>query len=124
MILLLEIHYLFTQSIILMIKQQIGEVMIWLPQKVLKSIYLILSMVLFRSFLTKPIFFLIVILTMTLSWQTKLTELLRVVSTHSCTHTATIKLFLRNSHSMRSVRIRSYSGTNFPVFGMNTERHF
>ena len=73
MILLLEIHYLLTQSTILMIDQQIGEGMIWLPLKVLKSIYLLLPMVLVRSFLTKPIFFLILLDMMTLSWQTNLT---------------------------------------------------
>ena len=28
---------------------------------------------------------------------------------------------LRSCHSVKSVRIRSYSGPHFPVFGLNTE---
>ena len=78
----LEIHYLFSQSTILMIEQQIGERMICPPLKLLKSIYLLLPMVLVRSFLTKLIFLLILFCVLTLFLQTNLAKLLRVGSTH------------------------------------------
>ena len=36
---------------------------------------------------------------------------------------SSIVVVLSENHCMKSVRIRSYSGPYFPVFGMNTERY-
>ena len=34
-----------------------------------------------------------------------------------------LKLSLKDSHFVKSVRIRSYSGPHFPTFGLNTDRN-
>ena len=91
-ILLLEIHFLFSLPAISMLEQRNSRGMIRQPLNVLKSIQLLLLKVLVRLFLTQLIFFQI-LLRASAFLQINLTYLLRVGFTHPCTQTAIIKLF-------------------------------